>query len=120
MSSLLSDTQRAAMRATKAGDHNSSVDIYRGPVVAGGKRGVLALLTAGVACRIWPAAQATKIMQSLPELSMVRYDMVGFFLDTADIQRGDEVRIGTVRYEVTGLGNWRNTDVAALARVETV
>jgi hypothetical protein len=46
--------------------------------------------------------------------------MVGFFLDTADIQRGDEVRIGTVRYEVTGLGNWRDTDVAALARVETV
>jgi hypothetical protein len=120
MSSFLSAAQRAAIRATKAGDHNSSVDIYRAPTVSGGKRGVLALLTSDVVCRIWPAAQATKIMQSLPELTMVRYDMVAFFAETDDVQRGDEVRDGTTRYEVTGLGNWRDTNVAALARVETV
>lgn len=120
MSSFLSAADLAAIRATKAGNHNAAVDIYRAPVVSGGKRGALALSASDVACRIWPAAQAPRIVQTLPELAMVRYDAVAFFSDAADVQRGDEVRDGTDRYEVVGLGTWRTTDVAALAQVVTV
>lgn len=120
MSSFLSDTDLAAIRATKAGDHNTAVSIYRAPTVSGGKRGALTLASSGVVCRIWAAAQAPRVVQTLPALAMVRYEAVAFFASTDDVRLGDEVRSGTTRYEVVGLGAWRTALVAALALVVTV
>jgi hypothetical protein len=116
VSGFLSADDLAAIRALKAGDHINTITIWRAPTTSGGKRGAVAQV--GTASgRIWPAAQAQRIIAALPELAQVRYESVGFFSDTSGIALGDELRSGTTRYEVVGLGTWRTASVAALAKV---
>lgn len=118
MSSFLSAEQLAAIRTLKAGDHNLTLTVWRIPAIASGKRGTIAQVSS-VTGRLWPASQAPRIVQSLPELSQVRYDAVVFVSDASTILKGDEVRSGSERYTVNGTGIWRTTLVLAVARILT-
>ena len=115
---VLSAAQLTYIRSIKSDNYTDSVDVYRTPSASGGKVGAMALAHSGVACRIWEAADAPKIAAVLPEIAAARAEKIAFFPDTADVLRGDELRVGTLRYKVDGLGVWQTTIAVALGEVK--
>lgn len=115
---VLSAAQLAYIRSIKANNYTNTLDVYRSPTASGGKVGALALVTAAVACRVWEAANAPRLIKALPEIAAARAEKIAFFPDSVDVRRGDELRDGTTRYKVTGLGTWQTTKAAALEKVD--
>ena len=115
---ILSAAQLAYIRSIKADNYTDTVAIYRSPSASGGKVGALALVMSSAACRIWEAAKAPRLIASLPEIAAARAEKIAFFPDSVDVRRGDELRVGTVRYKVSGLGVWQTTRAAALEKVD--
>ena len=120
MARLIATTYLSRFRAIEDSDLGESGDIYRPPAAsADNKVGDLALHATGVACKIWDATQAPKIIALVPAIAAARLDKIAFFATTTDIQLGDEIRQGATKFKVTGLGAWQSTTVAALSQVKT-
>lgn len=106
------------MRATKLDNYSDHLDLYRSPAASSNKVGALALVSSGVSCRIWEATKAPKILATIPDIAGARVEKIAFFPDSVDVRRGDELRSGTIRYKVAGLGTWTTSKAAALEKVD--
>jgi hypothetical protein len=121
---LLDAAQRDALRTEV---HEPSitdeqvVDVYRNPVVSGGKTGAPVLFQADMATRIRPVGQAasmTRLLQQTFPLGTARISHLGKVAIDEDVQQGDEWKQGARRYKVTGVGVWQNAILVSLEEVK--
>ncbi len=115
---MLTDAHKARLRATQRATLPLRAAIWRTPPApAGGKSPAPAPIADAVPCQIWPAAEAQKLTAAMPDLGGGRSSHVGFLLDDADLQSGDELRVATGRYKVLGVGYWSTLLVAGLSEL---
>jgi hypothetical protein len=116
---VLSAAQKTSIRATHTTDHDETVDLYRAPAMSANKRGDYALTTSGLACsRLWPASRVQKIIAAIPELAGSRVEGLRFVAFAADVRVGDELRSGTTKQKVEGVGIWLNVRAVGLSEVK--
>ena len=117
---VLSAAQLAYIRSIKADNYTDVINLYRAPAVAGGKRGDVALVVGGIACRRWPASRAPQIVAKIPEVAGARVDELIFFPDSGpEVRRGDELRDAAgQRLKVEGAGVWQTTIAVAASLVQ--
>ena len=93
-----------------------SVDVYRSPAASGGTVGALAQVGTALACIIVPATAAQRLGPPPDTLAGARADWYGIAAAASDMQLGDELRQGTVRYKVIGAAPWVLGKVLALSQ----
>lgn len=117
---ILSAAQLAYIRGIKSDNYADVLNLYRAPAVSASKRGDMALLVGGIACRRWPASRAPQILAKIPDVAGARVDELIFFPDSGPaVQRGDELRSATgERLKVEGAGVWQTTIAVAASLVQ--
>src|SRR5580765_1753828 len=117
---FLSETQKAAIVAAVKTDETTAA-LYRNPAEAGGKTGARTLYTAALPIRIRPAGQDDSNMKLIPlanPLNAARVGHIGKVAVDADVRNGDELRIGSTRYLVEGVGTFTNARLCALSEIK--
>lgn len=115
---MLTAAHRARMRATQLASLPKRAEIWRVPPRDASRKTLApAKVAENVACQIWPAAQAAKILTAVPDLASGRYAEIGVFLDDADIRAGDELRIGARVVMIGGVGQWTTLKVCGLSEL---
>lgn len=102
--SLLSDDQKAVMRAVQARTLNRTAAIDRDD----------ALVAPAEPCALWPAAQAPRLLGPIDGVGAPRLAGVALFADASDVRIGDTLTIDGRTYHITGLGRWTTMIAAAL------
>lgn len=96
------------------------VDLYRSPAAVGGKTGAPVLHTAGIPIRIRPAGDNPKLIARTQPVNAATVSHVGKVASGTDVRYGDELRDGTKRYKVEGVGVWTNATLIALSEIRGV
>ena len=119
----LSAADNAAIRAT-VGEPSITgeqvVDLWRSPAAVGNKTGAPVLHTAAIPCRIRPAGDSPKQIARAQPVNAAAVEHVAKFATGTDIRYGDELRDGTKRYKVEGVGTWTNAVLVALSEIKGV
>jgi hypothetical protein len=121
---FLSDAQKAAIRTAVVApslEDEALADLYRSPVASDGKTGTRALTTVGIPIRIRPAGQDDSNLKLIPlanPVNAARVAHVGKVAVGTDIRNGDELRVGTAKYLVEGVGSFTNARLAALSEIK--
>ncbi len=85
----------------------ASVDLWRSPAAAGGKVGTATQVGTAIPCIIVPTSDAGNLVGAPQGLGGGRAPMTMIIQSSAPtINNGDEVRQGTVRYQVESAANW--------------
>ena len=120
----LSAADNAAIRAT-VGDPSIEgeqvVDLWRSPAAVGNKTGAPVLHTAAIPMRIRPAGDQLRVVKLIARAQPVNAATVshlGKAAKGADLRYGDELRDGTKRYKVEGVGVWTNAVLVALSEIK--
>lgn len=119
----LSAADNAAIRAavsTPSIDGEQVVDLWRSPAAVGNKTGAPVLHTAAIPCRIRPAGDSPKQIARAQPVNAAAVEHVAKFATGTDIRYGDELRDGTKRYKVEGVGTWTNAVLVALSEIKGV
>ena len=119
----LSAADNAAIRATVGGpsiDGEQVVDLYRSPAAVNGKTGAPVLHTAAIPMRIRPAGDNPKLIARAQPVNAATVSHLGKAAKGADLRYGDELRDGTKRYKVEGVGTWTNAILVALSEIKGV
>ena len=117
----LSAADNAAIRATVGGpsiDGEQVVDLYRSPAAVNGKTGAPVLHTAAIPMRIRPAGDNPKLIARAQPVNAATVSHLGKAAKGADLRYGDELRDGTKRYKVEGVGVWTNAVLVALSEIK--
>jgi hypothetical protein len=96
-------------------------DLYRNPAESGGKTGARVDTSTDIPIRIRPAGQDDSNLKLIPIANPVnasRVAHVGKVAIGVDIRSGDELRVGTTRYLVEGVGTFTNARLAALSEIK--
>lgn len=121
---FLSNAQKAAIRAAVVApsvEGEALADVYRSPAAADGKTGARMLELIGMRIRIRPAGQDDSNLKLIPiahPVNAARVAHVGKVAVGTDIRHGDELRVGTAKYLVEGVGTFTNARLAALSEVK--
>ncbi len=99
-------------------DGEQTVDLYRSPAAVGGKTGAPVLHTAAIPCRIRPAGDNPKQIARAQPVNATTVEYLGKFAAGTDIRYGDELRDGSKRYKVEGVGKWTNAVLVALSEIK--
>lgn len=87
------------MRSLARRRMTGTVDIYRSPAAAGGKRGAAVLHQASAPIYLFePSTPAALTL--LADLGSARANWIGEMPYNADVTEGDELRLGSVVYQV--------------------
>ena len=117
----LSAAENAAIRAT-VGEPSIAgeqvVDLWRSPAAVNGKTGAPVLHTAAIAMRIRPAGDNPKLIARAQPLNAATVSHLGKAAVESDLRYGDELRDGTRRYKVEGVGKWTNAVLVALSEIK--
>jgi hypothetical protein len=117
----LSAADNAAIRAT-VGDPSIEgeqvVDLWRSPAAVGNKTGAPVLHTAAIPMRIRPAGDNPKLIARAQPVNAATVSHLGKAAKGADLRYGDELRDGTKRYKVEGVGVWTNAVLVALSEIK--
>lgn len=101
-------------------DGEQVVDLYRSPASVNGKTGAPVLHTAGIPMRIRPAGDNPKLIARAQPVNAATVSHVGKAAVDTDLRYGDELRDGTKRYKVEGVGTWTNAVLVALSEIKGV
>ena len=101
-------------------DGEQVVDLYRSPASVNGKTGAPVLHTAGIPMRIRPAGDNPKLIARAQPVNAVTVSHLGKAAVDTDLRYGDELRDGTKRYKVEGVGTWTNAVLVALSEIKGV
>lgn len=101
-------------------DGEQVVDLYRSPASVNGKTGAPVLHTAAIPCRIRPAGDSPKQIARAQPVNAATVSHVGKAAVDTDLRYGDELRDGTKRYKVEGVGAWTNAVLVALSEIKGV
>ena len=94
-------------------------DLWRNPLEAGGKIAAPVLTTSNLTGRKRAMTEKVSRMIGLVEpIGSTRLHWELKVLDDVDIRIGDELRDGTVKYKVEGVGRWDNVIFAAISEVK--
>jgi len=119
----LSAADNAAIRAT-VGDPSIEgeqvVDLWRSPAAVGNKTGAPVLHTAAIPMRIRPAGDNPKLITRAQPVNAATVSHLGKAAVDTDLRYGDELRDGTKRYKVEGVGTWTNAILVALSEIKGV
>lgn len=117
----LSAAENAAIRAT-VGDPSIAgeqvVDLWRSPAAVNGKTGAPVLHTAAIPMRIRPAGDNPRLIARAQPVNAATVSHLGKAAKGADLRYGDELRDGTKRYKVEGVGVWTNAVLVALSEIK--
>ena len=117
----LSAADNAAIRAT-VGDPSIAgeqmVDLWRSPAAVNGKTGAPVLHTAAIPMRIRPAGDNPKLIARAQPLNAATVSHLGKAAVETDLRYGDELRDGTRRYKVEGVGKWTNAVLVSLSEIK--
>ena len=117
----LSAADNAAIRAT-VGDPSIEgeqvVDLWRSPAAVNGKTGAPVLHTAAIPMRIRPAGDNPKLIARAQPLNAATVSHLGKAAVESDLRYGDELRDGTRRYKVEGVGKWTNAVLVSLSEIK--
>ncbi len=115
---FLTSSQRAAIVAAVDTDEVTA-DLWRSPVVSAGKVGARVDTGTDLPVRIRPGGEDDSNFQRIPlaqPLNSTRQYFVGKVALSADVRAGtDELRVGTTRYQVEGVGAFTNAKLLALS-----
>lgn len=117
----LSAADNAAIRAAVGDpsiDGEQVVDLYRSPASVNGKTGAPVLHTAGIPMRIRPAGDNPKLIARAQPVNAVTVSHLGKAAVDTDLRYGDELRDGTKRYKVEGVGVWTNAVLVSLSEIK--
>ncbi len=98
-------------------DGEQVVDLYRSPASVNGKTGAPVLHTAGIPMRIRPAGDNPKLIARAQPVNAVTVSHLGKAAVDTDLRYGDELRDGSRRYKVEGVGVWTNAVLVALSEI---
>lgn len=119
----LSAAENAAIRAT-VGEPSITgeqvVDLWRSPAAVGNKTGAPVLHTAAIPMRIRPAGDNPKLIARTQPLNAATVSHVGKAATGTDLRYGDELRDGSKRYKIEGVGVWTNAVLVALSEIRGV
>lgn len=102
-------------------DGEQVVDLYRSPAAVGNKTGAPVLHTAAIPMRIRPAGDNRdnpKLIARAQPVNAATVSHLGKAAKGADLRYGDELRDGTKRYKVEGVGVWTNAVLVALSEIK--
>ncbi len=94
------------------------VDLWRSPAAVGNKTGAPVLHTAAIPMRIRPAGDNPKLIARAQPVNAATVSHLGKAAKGADLRYGDELRDGTKRYKVEGVGVWTNAVLVALSEIK--
>jgi len=117
---FLTSSQRAAIVAAIDTDETTA-DLYRNPSIAGGKVGAAVLTTSAIPIRVRPSSEDPRMMRLIPlaqPMNSTRVSSVGKVAVDVDVRHGDELRIGSTRYRVEGVGPRTNAVLVALSEIK--
>jgi len=117
----LSTAENADIVAQVSGpsiDGEQVVDLYRSPAAVNGKTGAPVLHTAAIPMRIRPAGDNPKLIARAQPVNAATVSHLGKAAKGADLRYGDELRDGTKRYKVEGVGVWTNAVLVALSEIK--
>ena len=119
---FLTSSQRAAIRAAIDTDEVEA-DLYRNPAISGGKVGARVDTGTNVSIRIRPGGEDDSNFKLIPlaqPFNAARQYFVGKVAVDADVRPGtDELRVGSTRYQVEGVGTFTNARLVALSEIKT-
>jgi len=88
-------------------EFGGSVDLYRSPAASAGKVGTATQIGTAIPAIIVPTSDAANLVSAPSGLGGGRAPMTMIIKSNAPaIQNGDEVRQGTVSYQVESAANW--------------
>ena len=99
-------------------DGEQVVDLYRSPAAVNGKTGAPVLHTAAIPMRIRPAGDNPRLIARAQPVNAATVSHLGKAAKGADLRYGDELRDGTKRYKVEGVGVWTNAVLVALSEIK--
>lgn len=115
---FLTSSQRAAIR-TAIDTDEVEADLWRSPAASGGKIGARVDTGTNVWVRIRPGGEDDSNFKLIPlaqPLNSARQYFVGKVALDADVRPGtDELRVGSTRYQVEGVGTFTNAKLIALS-----
>lgn len=115
---FLTSNQRAAI-TTAVDTDEVTADLWRSPAMAAGKVGARVDTGTNIPVRIRPGGEDDSNFQRIPlaqPLNSTRQYFVGKVALSADVRAGtDELRVGTTRYQVEGVGAFTNAKLLALS-----
>ena len=115
---FLTTNQRAAI-TTAVDTDEVEADLWRSPAASGGKIGARSDTGTNVWVRIRPGGEDDSNFKLIPlaqPLNSTRQYFVGKVALSADVRAGtDELRVGTTRYQVEGVGAFTNAKLLALS-----
>lgn len=117
---FLSSVQKAAITAAIS-TAETTADLWRSPAESGGRTTARVDTGTNIAIRVRPAGQDDSNMKLIPlanPLNAARVGHMGKVAVGADVRNGDELRIGTTRYLVDGVGTFTNARLLALSEVK--
>ena len=94
------------------------VDLWRSPAAVGNKTGAPVLHTAAIPMRIRPAGDNPKLIVRAQPVNAVTVSHLGKAAVDTDLRYGDELRDGTKRYKVEGVGVWTNAVLVSLSEIK--
>ncbi len=101
-------------------DGEQVVDLYRSPAAVNGKTGAPVLHTAAIPMRIRPAGDNPRLITRAQPVNAATVSHLGKAAVDTDLRYGDELRDGTKRYKVEGVGTWTNAVLVALSEIKGV
>ena len=101
-------------------DGEQVVDLYRSPASVNGKTGAPVLHTAAIPMRIRPAGDNPRLITRAQPVNAATVSHLGKAAVDTDLRYGDELRDGTKRYKVEGVGTWTNAILVALSEIKGV
>mgnify|MGYP001355364690 FL=1 len=117
----LSTAENADIVAQVSGpsiDGEQVVDLYCSPAAVNGKTGGPVLHTAAIPMRIRPAGDNPKLITRAQPVNAATVSHLGKAAVDTDLRYGDELRDGTKRYKVEGVGVWTNAVLVALSEIK--
>jgi hypothetical protein len=117
---FLSSAQNAAIRAAIATDETTA-DLWRNPAESNNRTTARVDTGTNIAIRVRPAGQDDSNMKLIPlanPLNAARVGHMGKVAVDADVRNGDELRIGTTRFLVEGVGTFTNARLIALSEIK--
>jgi hypothetical protein len=116
---VLSAAQKTSIRADKLDNYSDTLDIYSPAAMSGGKGSGQTLRTSSALCRRWPASMHPRVLAKIPDLAGARVDELIFFPDSVTtLVKGGELRSGSQKLKIEGVGTWQTSVAVAASLVQ--
>lgn len=118
--SFLSTDQKSAIRILIVTDE-AIADLWRNPSESGGRTAARVDTGTNIPIRLRPPGKDDSNLKLIPlanPVNAARVTQVGKVAVDADVRNGDELRVGSTRYLVEGVGTFTNARLCALSEIK--